>query len=67
MTGEDNVTIESEITMMWPQPRNASSHQKLEQAWIRFCPRTFTERMNLPTLDFGLMASKIVREKISTS
>lgn len=28
---EGSVTPEAEMGMMWPQPRNAGSHQKLEE------------------------------------
>ena len=39
-----NKTMETEVGVLWPQPRNACSHQKLEEARYGFSPRALEKR-----------------------
>lgn len=41
---EGSVKMEAEFGVMWPQAKEALSHQKLEGAWNRSAPRA-CERM----------------------
>ena len=36
--------MDTEVGVLWPQPRNACSHQKLEEARYGFSPRALEKR-----------------------
>lgn len=64
--GGDNVTVEAEAEVTQsPLPRNIWRHQTLGEAWRIFTPGVFRGNMALWQLDFGLLASRTVRDQIS--
>ena len=58
--GEGHVTMEVEIGVWSREPRIGEAKRK---AWDRFSPRTFKRTWPCRHLDFGLPASRAVREQ----
>ena len=65
--GEDGVKREAEIEVLWPQAMECGSYQKLEEARKDSPLEPLEQVRPCQHLDFRLLTSRTVREKISAA